>query len=38
MIQCDSCAEWFHGHYVQITPAQARKIDKYQCPKCIPDN
>ena len=37
MIQCDSYAEWFHGHCVHVIPKESRKIDKYQCPKSDQD-
>ena len=34
MIQCDECAEWFHGDCVNITPRKAMGIKKYRCPTC----
>lgn len=34
MIQCDGCAEWYHGRCVNLTPSDAVAIDKYTCKKC----
>jgi hypothetical protein len=34
LIQCDGCAEWFHGACVDLTQSQAVHISKYACPHC----
>ena len=34
MIGCDSCDDWYHPACVALTAAQAKKIKKYQCPRC----
>ena len=34
MIQCDGCAEWFHGKCVDITPQDALSITEFMCNNC----
>jgi transposase InsO family protein len=34
MIQCNDCAEWYHGACVNVSPSQASQIDEYTCPRC----
>jgi transposase InsO family protein len=34
MIQCDGCAEWFHGRCVNTTPREALSIAEYMCSSC----
>jgi len=38
MIQCDSCAEWFHGACVNITATDALDIEEYECTQCTNNN
>ena len=38
MIGCDYCAEWYHGSCVGVTAEDAKKIDAYRCPKCVPQS
>ena len=33
-IGCDRCQDWFHGHCVGISKAEADNIDMYVCPNC----
>lgn len=37
MICCDSCEVWFHQLCVNITPSEAKAIDKYCCVNCRDD-
>ncbi|XP_072176982.1 uncharacterized protein [Diadema setosum] len=34
MIQCDYCAEWYHGSCVGVTPQEGEAMNKYKCPPC----
>ena len=34
MIQCDGCAEWFHGRCVNITSHDALSLDEFFCSAC----
>nr|XP_045615991.1 uncharacterized protein K02A2.6-like [Procambarus clarkii] len=34
MVQCDMCAEWFHGVCVGVTLASVRSKPEYACPRC----
>ena len=34
MIGCDSCDDWYHPQCVAMTPSMAKKIKRYQCPRC----
>eukprot|EP00743_Colponemidia_sp_Colp-15_P008794 GILK01009596.1.p1 GENE.GILK01009596.1~~GILK01009596.1.p1 ORF type:complete len:1734 (+),score=481.87 GILK01009596.1:978-6179(+) len=34
MICCDKCDEWFHIDCVNVTKAQAKKINTFVCPTC----
>ncbi|XP_069193733.1 nucleosome-remodeling factor subunit BPTF-like [Procambarus clarkii] len=36
MVQCDMCAEWFHGVCVGVTLASVRSKPEYACPRCEP--
>lgn len=33
-IGCDTCQDWFHGTCVNVTKAQADRMDTYICPRC----
>ncbi|URE39779.1 hypothetical protein MUK42_15459 [Musa troglodytarum] len=33
-ICCDACEKWYHGKCVRVTPAKAKHIKKYCCPRC----
>lgn len=35
MIECESCKRWFHGECIGVTAAQARKLDTFECPRCL---
>eukprot|EP00475_Leptophrys_vorax_P038850 TRINITY_DN69367_c0_g1_i1.p1 TRINITY_DN69367_c0_g1~~TRINITY_DN69367_c0_g1_i1.p1 ORF type:complete len:514 (+),score=121.76 TRINITY_DN69367_c0_g1_i1:169-1710(+) len=34
MIGCDICLDWFHAECVNVSAAEAKKIESYQCPNC----
>jgi hypothetical protein len=36
MIQCDTCAEWYHGACVDVSESQAPALKTYACPVCAP--
>ncbi|PAV75322.1 hypothetical protein WR25_00940 [Diploscapter pachys] len=38
MIECDTCNEWYHGTCVNISPEEAKHIDKYNCNGCCLKN
>ncbi|CAL9776819.1 unnamed protein product [Musa acuminata subsp. burmannicoides] len=33
-ICCDACEKWYHGKCVRVTPAKAKHIKNYCCPRC----
>ena len=37
-IQCDKCANWYHGECVNITPEVASTLETYKCVKCVEEN
>jgi hypothetical protein len=34
-IGCDSCGEWLHYAFVELTRQEAEDLETYTCPKCL---